>query len=151
MTTIHGVIHGTTIELKQATGLPDGQTVAVTIQPVEQPPTSHGAIEIPSVELWVNRLVFDSSAHPIERVVKGTRLVVEELVAELNLGRSDKEMLHAHPELETDDLEALRHYALWPVGLRRSCGAWAEDADELDKYLEWTRQHRKIRRREIEE
>lgn len=35
-------------------------------------------------------------------------------------------------------------------GLRRSAGAWAEDAEELDKFLEWNRQRRKIGRREIE-
>jgi hypothetical protein len=36
-------------------------------------------------------------------------------------------------------------------GLRRSFGAWAEDAEELDKYLEWNRQQRKIGRPEIED
>jgi hypothetical protein len=35
-------------------------------------------------------------------------------------------------------------------GLRRSFGAWAADGEELDKYLEWNRQQRKIGRREIE-
>ncbi|MDB5351732.1 MAG: hypothetical protein JWN86_2979 [Planctomycetota bacterium] len=30
-------------------------------------------------------------------------------------------------------------------------GAWAEDAEELDRYLEWNRQQRKVERREIEE
>jgi hypothetical protein len=29
-------------------------------------------------------------------------------------------------------------------GIRRSAGAWADDAEELDKYLEWNRQQRKI-------
>jgi hypothetical protein len=28
-------------------------------------------------------------------------------------------------------------------GLRRSAGAWAEDAEKLDKYLDWIRQQRK--------
>ena len=36
-------------------------------------------------------------------------------------------------------------------GLRRSFGAWAEDAEELDAYLEWNRQQRKQSRRGIEE
>jgi hypothetical protein len=36
-------------------------------------------------------------------------------------------------------------------GLRRAFGAWAEDAEELDKYLEWARQQRKIGRSPIEE
>jgi hypothetical protein len=38
-----------------------------------------------------------------------------------------------------------------PEGMRRSFGGWAEDAIELDEYLDWTRQQRKLRRREIEE
>ena len=38
----------------------------------------------------------------------------------------------------------MRHYARGPVGLRRSFGGWAEDAEELDKYLEWNRQQRKM-------
>ena len=33
-------------------------------------------------------------------------------------------------------------------GIRRSFGGWAEDADELDAYLEWNRQQRKQTRRE---
>jgi hypothetical protein len=56
-----------------------------------------------------------------------------------------------HPELTPEDLESVRHYTRVPEGLRRSFGGWAEDAEELDKYLEWTRQQRKLRRREIEE
>ena len=35
--------------------------------------------------------------------------------------------------------------------LRRLAGAWAEDAEELDHYLKWNRQQRKVNRREIEE
>ncbi len=151
MTTIQGVIHGTTIELEREPGLPDGQAVAVTIERIERTSASATPQDIPRVELWMDRLVFDSTVHPTERIVKGTRLEAEALVAEMERGRSDEEMLHAHPDVSKEDLEALRHYARWPVGLRRSCGGWAEDAEELDKYLEWTRQHRKIRRREIED
>ncbi len=36
-------------------------------------------------------------------------------------------------------------------GIRRSAGAWAEDAEELDKYLEWNRQQRKASRPPIED
>jgi hypothetical protein len=36
-------------------------------------------------------------------------------------------------------------------GLRRAFGAWAEDAEELDKYLEWSRQQRKIGRTPLEQ
>jgi len=35
-------------------------------------------------------------------------------------------------------------------GLRRAFGGWAEDGDELDQYLEWTRQQRSVRRPEID-
>lgn len=36
-------------------------------------------------------------------------------------------------------------------GIRRSAGAWADDAEELDRFLEWNRQQRKIGRREVPE
>ena len=35
-------------------------------------------------------------------------------------------------------------------GLKRAFGAWAEDAEQLDKYLEWNRQQRKRSRRGLE-
>jgi hypothetical protein len=35
------------------------------------------------------------------------------------------------------------------VGLRRAFGAWAEDAAELDEYLEWNRRQRRIGRMEM--
>ena len=35
-------------------------------------------------------------------------------------------------------------------GLRRSAGAWADDIEGLDQYLEWNRQQRKLSRRELE-
>jgi uncharacterized protein (DUF433 family) len=144
MTTIQGVIHGRIIELDREPGLPDGQAVAVTIQCLDPLPE-----DLPRVELWMDRLVFDSAILPGKRIVKGTRLAAEALVGELAQGRSDEEMVRAHPELVQEDLVALRHYARVPVGLRLSFGAWAEEAEELDKYLEWTRQQRKISRREI--
>jgi hypothetical protein len=42
-------------------------------------------------------------------------------------------------------------YSRVAPGIRRSFGGWVEDADELDQYLDWTREQRKARRREIEE
>jgi hypothetical protein len=36
-------------------------------------------------------------------------------------------------------------------GIRRSAGAWADDAEELDKYLEWNRQQRKVGRPPIKD
>lgn len=35
-------------------------------------------------------------------------------------------------------------------GIRRSAGAWADDPEGLENYLEWNRQQRKIARPEIE-
>lgn len=35
-------------------------------------------------------------------------------------------------------------------GIRRSAGAWMEDADELETFLEWNRQERKKSRKGIE-
>jgi hypothetical protein len=78
VTAIRGIVLGKTIKLDQEPGLPDGQEVTVTIQPVSR---------------------------------EGERTPGE--------------------------------------GLRRAFGAWAEDAEELDKYLEWNRQQRKIGRPEI--
>ena len=75
--TLHGVVHGRTIELTEPLPLPDGQEVAVTVTPT--------APRLPPGE-----------------------------------------------------------------GIRRTAGAWAEDAAELDRYLEWTRQQRKAGRRSID-
>jgi hypothetical protein len=36
-------------------------------------------------------------------------------------------------------------------GLRRAFGAWAEDAHELDQFLEWNREQRKAGREEMDE
>lgn len=36
-------------------------------------------------------------------------------------------------------------------GIRRAAGAWADEAEEVDKFLEWTRQQRKLDRPGIEE
>jgi hypothetical protein len=82
MKTLRGVIHGKAIELDEESGLPDGQEVAVTVQPIVR--------------------------------------------AE---GTSD---------------EAL-------AALQRAAGSWADDIAGLDQYLEWNRQQRKARRREIPE
>ncbi len=35
-------------------------------------------------------------------------------------------------------------------GLRESFGGWADEADDLDEYLEWSREQRKRGRREFE-
>ena len=35
-------------------------------------------------------------------------------------------------------------------GIRRSAGAWSDDPEGLDEFLDWNRQQRKIGRRELE-
>lgn len=144
-----GVVHGKTIELDQEPGLPDGETVTVAIQRLPRPQASPQELA-PKVESWCERIVFDKTASPTEKVVQGTRLLAESLVVELQEGKSDAELLEAHPELTAEDVAALRNYARWPVGLRRSFGAWA-DEEEVDKFLEWNRQQRKRDRRGIDE
>jgi hypothetical protein len=76
---LRGVVHGKTIQLEDETGLPDGQQVTITVQPVSD------------IEVLAGRL----------------------------------------PSGE---------------GMRRSAGGWADDAKELDRYLEWNRQQRKLSR-----
>lgn len=77
-TTLRGTVHGKTIELEAAPGLPEGQQVTVTLEPAPQ-------------------------AQPAD--------------------------------------EALQ-------ALKRAAGAWSDDPDGLDRFLEWNRQQRKINRRE---
>lgn len=147
MTTLKGVVRGRMIELDQPPGLPDGSAVLVSIQ--RTPPAPPRELP-PPVETWCDRILFDDSVHETEKIVKGTRLLAEELVKELEAGRSDQEMLAAHPELTVEDVIALRNYARTPEGLRRSLGGWADDPEGLDEFLEWNRQQRKIYR-EIED
>jgi uncharacterized protein (DUF433 family) len=139
MTAIQGVIRGKMIELEQEPGLPEGQKVAVEIRPVEEAPR------------WLERLIVDPAIMSGKLLIKGTRLLAEDLAQLVEEGRSNEDLRQLHPELTLEDLEALRQYVRVPAGLRRSFGGWAEDAEELDKYLEGTRQQRKVRRREIEE
>jgi hypothetical protein len=80
--TIHGRAHGKTIELDEDPGVPDGQEVLVTVQPLAAPAP--------------------------ESLAPGE-------------------------------------------GLRRAFGAWATDAEELDKFLDWNREQRKLGRRGADE
>lgn len=139
MATINGVIHGKTIELETEPGLPEGQRIAVELRPLNEPVA------------WLERFEVDPAVDPGKFVIRGTRLLVDDLVQLVEEGRADDDLRRLHPELMPEDLEAIHRYSLVPEGIRRSFGGWAENADELDKYLDWTRQQRKVRRREIEE
>ncbi len=80
-TTLNGVIHGKIIELDGEPGMPDGQPVSVTLEPLA-------------------------------------------------------------PATSPTSPEAL-------AALRRAAGAWADDAEELDRYLDWNRRQRKANRPEL--
>jgi len=139
VTLLKGVIHGRTIELEQEPELPDGQRVSIQVQPEDAPPK------------WLDQLTVDPSIALGKLLVKGTRLLAEDMARLVEEGRSDEELHRLHPELTAEDVDAVRQYAKVPAGLRSSFGGWAEDAEELDKYLEWTRQNRGRKRRELEE
>jgi uncharacterized protein (DUF433 family) len=148
MAIVHGVIHGKTIELETEPGLDDGQAVSVEIRPIMRIETQPNQ---PTPPWWMEQLDVDPSVRRGKFVVKGTRLLADTLVDQLEAGNTDLELLQAHPELTPTDVAALREYAKVPIEMRRSFGAWAEESEELDEYLEWTRQHRKVSRRRIEE
>jgi uncharacterized protein (DUF433 family) len=129
--TIWGVIHGRTIELEQESGLPDGMKVSVQLRPEEPPPK------------WLERLIVDPAIAPGKLVIQGTRLFADDLVRLVEEGRSDEDLRRLHAELTAEDVDAVRQYAKVPEGLRLSFGGWAEDAEELDDFLEglrWDRQ-----------
>jgi uncharacterized protein (DUF433 family) len=138
MSTVRGGVHDKTKELEQEPGPPEGRRGAVEVRPQDEPPA------------WLDRFVVDPSVRPGKFVIKGTRLLVDDLVQRVVEGRGDEELRRIHPELAPADVEAVRHYARVPEGLRRSFGGWAEDAEELDKYLEWARAQRRVHRRELE-
>jgi uncharacterized protein (DUF433 family) len=145
ITTFRTVIHGRNIELPWDLGLPEGRIVEVTIKTcpdVESPPE-------PSLPWWVGRLEVNAAVDPGRFVIKGTHLRADALVELLESGKSDEELLRTHPELAADDLNAVREYAKLPIEMRRSFGSAAEEAEDLDRFLEWNRQQRKVMHREI--
>jgi uncharacterized protein (DUF433 family) len=145
---LRGIIHGKTIELEKEPGLEDGQEVSVEIRPIMREATQP---EQPAPPWWLEQLDVDPTVRRGKFVVKGTSLLADTLVEQLEAGRPERELLQAHPELTPTAMAALREYAKVPIEMRRSFGAWAEEAEELDQYLEWTRQHRKVSRRRIED
>jgi uncharacterized protein (DUF433 family) len=76
-------------------------------------------------------------------VIKGTSILVDRLVEDIQRGSTDAELIASNPKLSAKDVAAAREYAKVPVELRRSFGAWADEAEELDDYLAWSRQQRK--------
>ena len=130
-TTFLGIVRGKTIELEQEPGMPNGQRVAIQIEVLDEAPA------------WLERFTVDPAIAPGKLLIRGTRLLADDLTRLVEAGRSDDELRAAHPELAPEDLDAVRQYARVPADLRQAFGGWAEDADELDRYLQWTRQQRK--------
>ena len=146
-TTFRSRIHGRSIELPWELGLPEGHVIEVTIKTcpeVESPPE-------PPPPWWLARLEVNPAVVPGKFVIKGTEVCADALVSLVEEGKSDEELLHAHPELTPQDVNAVREYAKIPLGLRQSFGAWAEDAQELDKFIEETYRLRRTARPEISE
>jgi uncharacterized protein (DUF433 family) len=140
MSDLRGIIHGKSIELEQESGLPEGQRVAVDLRPLEEPTPS-----------WLDRFRFDPVRARGRFLIKGTNLLVDDLVGQLDEGRTDEEIFRVHPELSRQDIDAVREYARAPEALRRSFGGWAEESEQLEQYLDWCRQQRKAERRGVED
>jgi uncharacterized protein (DUF433 family) len=146
-TTFRTRLHGRSIELPWELGLPEGHEIEVTIRTcpeVESP-------REPPPPRWLERLEVNPAVLPGKLVIKGTAVRADALVALVEEGRSDEDLLRAHPEVTTEDISAVREYAKVPLGLRQSFGAWAEDAEELDQFIEETYRLRRAGRREVAE
>ena len=80
------------------------------------------------------------SGLPLTGVVHGKSI---EFASEIGLPDGQRVVVIVQPLSSCERLAA-------GEGLRQSFGAWADDAEELDKYLEWNRQQRKVSRRPLE-
>jgi uncharacterized protein (DUF433 family) len=133
-TTFRTTLHGRCIELPWELWPPEGHVIEVTIKTC---PEIEGSPERLPPE-WLERFEVNPAVVPGELVIKGTELHADALVALVEEGKSDEDLLYTHPELTPQDVNAVREYAKVPLGLRQSFGAWAEDAEELDKFIEET-------------
>jgi uncharacterized protein (DUF433 family) len=125
--------------LTAETGLPEGQEVSVEILPIIANPAQ---LRPPS-PWWLAHLEINPAVRPGKFVIKDTNLLVDELVAHLEEGWTEAHLFQVHPALTPQDVDAAREYAKVTVEMRRCFGAWAEDAEELAKFLEWNRQQRR--------
>lgn len=146
-TTFRTKIHGRSIELPWELGLPEGHVIEVTIKTCPEVES----LPEPPPPSWLERFEVNPTVVLGKFVIKGTGVHVDAMVSLVEQGKSDEELLHAHPELTPEDVSAVREYAKVPVGLRKSFGAWAEDAEELDRFIEETYQLRSADRPEISE
>jgi uncharacterized protein (DUF433 family) len=146
-TTFRTKLHGRCIELPWELGLPEGHVIEVTIKtcPEDESPPE------PPPPRWLERFEVNPSVVAGKFVVKGTELLADALVSLVEEGKSDEDLQNAHPELTPQDVDAVREYAKVPLGLRQSFGGWAEDAEELDAFIEETYRLRSTGRPEISE
>jgi uncharacterized protein (DUF433 family) len=142
MKMLKGVIRGKAIELTEETGLPEGQEVIVEVQPI----LARKPVPEPPIPSWLARLEVNPAVRAGKLAIKGTSLLADELVARLEEGWKEEQLLRAYPSLAPEDVAAVREYAKVPQEMRRCFGAWAKDAAELDEYLEWNRRQRKVSR-----
>jgi uncharacterized protein (DUF433 family) len=142
-TTFRAKLHGRTIELPWELGLPEGHVIEVTIRTC---PEVEGTMEPPP--WWLERFEVNPAVVPGKYVIRGTELRADALVSLVEERKSDEDLLQAYPELTPQDVRAVREYAKVPLGLRQSAGAWAEDAEELDQFIEETYRLRRESRRE---
>lgn len=140
MATIDGVLRGKTIELSEAPALPDGQRVVVQVEPAQEP--------LPE---WLEHFTVDPAIAPAKIIVKGTRLLAQDMAKLIEDGRDDEELRRLHPELTDGDIAALHEYVKVPSTLRGLFGAWADEAEELDAFLEEMRRLRRMPRRSRDE
>jgi uncharacterized protein (DUF433 family) len=140
MATIEGVVHGKTIELSEAPGLPEGQRVIVQVEPAQEP--------LPE---WLGHFTVDPEIAPAKIIIKGTRLLAQDMAQLIEDGCTDDELRRLHHELTDGDIAALHEYVKVPATLRGLFGAWADEAEELDEFLEEMRRLRRMPRRSLDE
>jgi uncharacterized protein (DUF433 family) len=90
---------------------------------------------------WLEQFTVDGSDSAGELVVKGTRLLVEDLARLVEEGRSNEDLRRRHPELTEEHVDAVRQYAKASADRRREFGERAEDGAAPDRLLE--RNHRR--------
>ena len=76
---------------------------------------------------WLAHLDVDPTTRRRKFVVKGTCILADTLVEQFEVGKTDSELILAHPELTPTAMAAVREYAKVPIEMRRSFGAWAEN------------------------
>jgi hypothetical protein len=80
---LRGIIRGKTIELELEPGLEDGQEVSVEIRPIAREAAQPEQLATPP---WLEQLDVDPAVRRGKFVVKGTSLLVDTLVEQLEAG-----------------------------------------------------------------